>query len=70
MQYEIKNRFTGAVQFTAEIDCATDASVAIKIGLAVRWALKSGADLSRAYLSGLERMAEVRGWVIAKSEAA
>lgn len=40
------------MQFTAEIDCADDAPTSIKIGLAVKWAFKSRADLSGADLSG------------------
>jgi len=62
MKYEIKNRFTGAVQCTAEIDCSEDAHWTVKLGLAVRVAVKShayltgaslsGADLSHAYLIG------------------
>ena len=60
MQFKIKNRFTGAVQFTAEIDCDSGASSAVKIGLAVKWAAITGADLSGAYLSG----AVLRGAVL------
>ena len=52
MQYEIKNRFTGAVQFTAEIDCAEDALRPIKLGLAVRLGIKEGANLAGANLAG------------------
>ena len=57
IKFNILNRFSGAIQFTAEIDCKDDELVSIKIGLAVKWAIKSGAylsgaDLSRAYLSG------------------
>ena len=52
MKFEIKNRFTAAVMFTAEIDCAEDALTSIKLGLAVRLAVKSGAYLSGANLSG------------------
>jgi hypothetical protein len=51
MKFEIKNRFTGDIQFSAEIDCADDASMSIKLGLAVRVAVKSRANLSGAYLS-------------------
>jgi len=51
MQFEIKNRFTGDVQFTAEIECAADASYGLKLGLAVRVAVKSCANLSDANLS-------------------
>jgi hypothetical protein len=57
MTFEIENRLDGAVQFVAEIDCADDAPLSVKIGLAVQWGVKnranlSGAYLSRAYLSG------------------
>jgi len=56
MKFEIKNKFTGAVQFTAEIEADENTSTSLKIGLAVKWAIKSranlsGADLSGAYLS-------------------
>ena len=56
-KFEVRSRFTNAVQFTAEIECRPDALWAVKLGLAVMWALKvkaslSGADLSRANLSG------------------
>jgi uncharacterized protein YjbI with pentapeptide repeats len=56
MKFAIKNRFTGEIQFTAEIKCAKDEVESVKIGLAVRWAIEtradlSGADLSRADLS-------------------
>ena len=47
MKFEIKNRFTGAVQFTAEIECEENASIGVKIGLAVTWAIRT-----RAYLAG------------------
>jgi len=52
MQFEIRNRFTDAVQFTAEIDCAADAPMPVKVGLAVRWAVTAKADLSEADLRG------------------
>ena len=57
MKYEIKNRWTQQVQFTAEIDCDEGASVRIKLGLAIKVALKGGADLRGAYLEG----ADLRG---------
>ena len=50
MQFDIRNRYTGAVQFTAEIDCADDAPASVKIGLAVIWAARTGADLREADL--------------------
>jgi uncharacterized protein YjbI with pentapeptide repeats len=52
MKYEIKNRLTGDVQFTAEINCAEDAPTSLKIGLAVKWAIKARANLARANLAG------------------
>jgi len=51
-KFEVRNRWTNAVQFTAEITCAPDASVSLKLGLAVEWARKNGANLSDADLSG------------------
>ena len=51
-KFEVRNRWTNAVQFTAEIECAPDASVRIKLGLAVKWAKKTDADLSGANLRG------------------
>ena len=52
MKFDIFNRFTREVQFTAEINCADNASASVKIGLAVRWAVKTRANLSGANLSG------------------
>jgi hypothetical protein len=37
MQYEVLNRWTGKVQFTADIDCKDEERLSLKIGLAVRW---------------------------------
>jgi Pentapeptide repeats (8 copies) len=62
MKFEIKNRFSGQVQFTAEIECEADTSYSMKIGLAVKWALKSGANLGSADLGGADlRGANLRG---------
>ena len=52
IKFDVLNRFTGAVQFTAEIECDEGASVSVKLGLAVRWAVKARADLAGAYLAG------------------
>ena len=52
IKFDVTNRWTGAVQFTATIECADDAPLSIKLGLAVKWALGSDADLRDAYLSG------------------
>jgi uncharacterized protein YjbI with pentapeptide repeats len=51
MLYEIMNRFTGKVQFVAEIDCAEDAPKSVKIGLSVKWAIKAHANLAHANLA-------------------
>ena len=52
MKFEVKNRWSGEVQFTAEIECDENASNSIKLGLAVQWGVKGGANLGGAYLSG------------------
>ncbi len=51
MKLDVTSRFTDETLFTAEIDCADDASTSIKIGLAVKWAVKTGANLYGANLS-------------------
>jgi hypothetical protein len=51
IKFQIKNRFTAAVQFECELDCAADASEGFKLGLAVKLAIKAKVDLSRADLS-------------------
>jgi hypothetical protein len=59
---EIRNRWTNRVQFTAEVTCAPDATIGVKIGLAVRWARRNDADLSGAVLRGaVLRGADLRG---------
>ena len=50
MKYDIFNRFTGKVQFTAEIDATDQTSRSVKVGLSVKWAVKNQADLSVANL--------------------
>ena len=52
MKFEIKNRFSGEVQFIAEIEAAEKTSLYLKIGLAVRWAYKTKAYLRDTYLRG------------------
>ena len=52
MRYDVTNRFTGAVQFTADIDCADSDRASVKLGFAVIWAVKTDANLSDANLSG------------------
>ncbi len=52
MKFDILNRFSGNVQFSAEIDCAEDSPISIKLGLAVKVAIKELADLQGADLQG------------------
>lgn len=52
IKFDIRNRWSGRVQFTAEIDCDEGTPLRVKIGLAAKWAFKSGADLRGANLSG------------------
>ena len=52
IKQEIRNRWTNAVQFTADITCAPDATIGVRIGWAVKWARQNDADLSRANLIG------------------
>jgi len=54
IKVEVKNRITGLVQFTAEIECDEDAPVSLKLGLAVKWAIKNGVNLRGADLSGVD----------------
>lgn len=49
-KFEVRNRWTAAVQFTAEISCDPDLSPHVKLGLAVKWARESGAVLRGADL--------------------
>jgi hypothetical protein len=50
MKYDIKHCYTGEVQFTADIECFDECDSS-KNGLAVRWAIKNGADLTCANLT-------------------
>src|SRR3546814_16020479 len=56
-KFEVRNRWTNRVQFTAEIAVTPCMLPSIRLGVAVRWARKIGADLSVAYL----RDADLRG---------
>jgi len=54
LKFDVLNRYSGELQFTAEISCAADALPSIKLGLAVRWAVKNKANLSSADLSSAD----------------
>ncbi len=49
-KFEVRNRWTRAVQFTAEISVTPGMLPSVKLGLAVRWGKANGADLRGAYL--------------------
>jgi len=51
MKFDVLNRYTGNVQFTAEIEAEETSSFGVRLGLAVKWAIKYGADFSGANLS-------------------
>ena len=52
MKFEVKNRWTDKVQFVADIECDDNASLSVKFGLSVKWAILSGANLRDANLYG------------------
>ena len=52
MKFEVRKLWSSEIAFIAEIECADDASTSIKLGLAVKWAVKTRANLSGANLSG------------------
>ena len=56
MKQEIRNRWTNAVQFTADITCAPDATIGVRIGLAVKWARQKALEWAEEYcaLSGVK----------------
>ena len=51
IKFEVLNRWTGDVQFVAEIDCDESAVHSVKMGLAVKWGIKARADLAGANLA-------------------
>ena len=51
MKFEIKSRWTGAVIFTADIDCDDGASHSINLGFAVKVAVNANANLAGANLA-------------------
>ena len=53
-KFDILNRFSGAIQFTAEIDCSDDTPLSTKLGRAVKWGVTNKSDLSGVDLSGVD----------------
>ena len=54
IKFDILNRLSGDIQFTADIDCAATTTRAVKVGRAVLWGLKNNADLQGADLWGAD----------------
>lgn len=52
MKQEIRNRYTGEIQFIADIVCEENVPFCIRIGLAVDAAISEGVSLKEADLSG------------------
>ncbi len=62
MKFDVLNRLTGDVQFTASISCENKEKRSVKLGLAVVWALNNKADLRGADLRGADlRRANLHG---------
>ena len=62
LKFEVRSRRTGHVQFVAEIEADKSTRFGVKVALAVKWALKSRANLSGADLSGADlSRADLRG---------
>ena len=54
MKYEIKNRWNGAAIWTGDIDPPQGTPTGAMLGIALRAAVKAGADLRRAVLTGAD----------------
>ena len=50
IKFDVLNRFTGDVHFTAEIECDENEPLSFKLGLSANQAIKNGADLRNADL--------------------
>jgi hypothetical protein len=50
-KFDILNRWSGEVLFTAELACSPDTLPSVKLGLAVKMAVKARANLADAYLA-------------------
>jgi len=52
IKFDVFSRVAGAVQFTSEIEARDKDLGSVKLGLAVRWAVKNDANLRDAHLRG------------------
>lgn len=48
MKFAVRNYWSRDVQFTAEIECAESERYSVKLGLAVKWGFRNGANLTGA----------------------
>jgi hypothetical protein len=53
-EIEVRNRWTGEVQFTAEVETTPLMTPRLKLGLAVKWGYRNGAVLRDAVLRGAD----------------
>ena len=56
IKFDVLNRWTKKVQFTAEINCDETAAYSVKLGLALKWGVETRANLAGAYLTGANLM--------------
>jgi hypothetical protein len=64
-KFDVLNRWSGKVQFTAEIETTPDMTPRVKLGLAVMWGRRNDADLSGADLRDADlRDADLRDAVL------
>jgi len=66
-KFDVRSRWSDRIKFTAEITCAPDATIGVKLGLAIQWGYRNGAVLRDADLRGADlrgadlRDADLRG---------
>ena len=69
--FEVRNRFTSKVQFTAKIEADPSVPFGIRLGLTVKWGLANKADLAGAYLAGADLAgADLAGADLARADLA
>ncbi len=56
IKFDVLNRWTKKVQFTAEINCDETVSYSVRLGLAVKWGVETRANLMGADLTGANLM--------------
>ena len=52
-KFDVRSRWSDRIKFTAEITCAPDATIGVKLGLAIQWGYRNGAVLRDADLRGV-----------------